>query len=748
MATVQRASMIQYPDGQVVIHNIRKKRVSVPVFGANESYSATLVNTWYDGSTMDDSKADGSIYFKLKALPSGADSSLAQYVGSYFRLNLPNWGETFLEKPNVASLRNMTSTEILLLQMGYYKGVTLLGYYAENGGDTPAPIEYYLSTTSEGDDGGSVIEVGGIKLEHEFVGAINSKYFGLGDNIAPENQTEVIQRIVDLSAILAIPADFPEGFYYINGRYNPNSVGVSIKSNTHIRTDIGTFFKVLPQEEGSYSAFSIRRANNVTIERLNVIGERDEHTGTTGEFGMGLDIRQCDNISVFNITASDFWGDGIYLGKGNLGATNNNILIDGADIKRCRRQGISIVTGNGLFIKNILIQDIEGVSPQYGVDIEPNDVEDVLINVNLHNIKTHNCAGGGILVNLMQLHGAEDSVSINIDNHYSLEDTRGFQVSGVSLEGVIKGNINYNKAYIKLSRFAGISLRNYTENAPLLNINDPTIIDSGTSHDTDTDPKYATGIQVYRESTDSNTYKIGNVSIVNPTIIDTRQVPLIKKGLYVNDLTSASSINIKSVKLVNPRIINIPNITWRAEEGIEDPLGNLKGLTTGLNVVTNGASFSSIYSNLGATGTTTSTLSRYKNSPSFTFLVESPFNLRVTMTSGSLGNYLAPNEYLQSNEVGAKIVLKCVDEELNIWLVDKMVGVWTNTTLGKSWENGSLIIQDANPSVKGLVNQAEASADTAIESAGATPTKEEFDALLAELRDLKTKARTAGILAT
>lgn len=214
MATVQRASMIQYPDGQVVIHNIRKKRVSIPVFGANESYSATLVNTWYDGTAMDDSKADGSIYFKLKALPSGADSSLAQYVGSYFRLNLPNEGELFLEKDTMQEMRNLSSAEILLIQMGYYKGVKLNGYYTK--GDTPGPIEYNLSTTSSFDDGGSVIEVGSIKLEHKFAGEINILYFGaVGDNNTDD--TLSIQNAFDYASTLSgrSKINVPDGYNFI-----------------------------------------------------------------------------------------------------------------------------------------------------------------------------------------------------------------------------------------------------------------------------------------------------------------------------------------------------------------------------------------------------------------------------------------------------------------------------------------------------------------------------------------------------
>lgn len=89
-------------------------------------------------------------------------------------------GAEFIEKDTVAELRAISAREIWAIQNGYYKGVKLNGYYKE--GDTPAPIEYYLSDTTDEDDGGSVFEVGGIKFEHSFVGQVDVRYFGvLGD---------------------------------------------------------------------------------------------------------------------------------------------------------------------------------------------------------------------------------------------------------------------------------------------------------------------------------------------------------------------------------------------------------------------------------------------------------------------------------------------------------------------------------------------------------------------------------------
>src|SRR5690606_37459438 len=134
-----------------------------------------------------------------------------------------NFGELFLEKDTVSQMRDLSSTEILLLKMGYYKGVKLNGYYEK--GDTPAPIEYYLSETAESDDGGSVFEVGGIKLEHKFTESLDLSYYGVKSN-SLEDQTALIQKAIDKGAELRVRVTSLEGEYYINGRHNSGGRGL------------------------------------------------------------------------------------------------------------------------------------------------------------------------------------------------------------------------------------------------------------------------------------------------------------------------------------------------------------------------------------------------------------------------------------------------------------------------------------------------------------------------------------------
>lgn len=154
----QEPIRFEYSDGSVVYSNVRSKR-------DNSTTSYSVVSAWYDGTSMDDSKVDDfGVYSKVRS------------TGEYIRENLPNWGETYLEVDSIGQLRSLDPYLQHLVWIRYYKGVQVNGYWTSN--DTPAPIKYHLTDTSYNDDGGSVIEVGFMKLYHLFLGPINVRYFG------------------------------------------------------------------------------------------------------------------------------------------------------------------------------------------------------------------------------------------------------------------------------------------------------------------------------------------------------------------------------------------------------------------------------------------------------------------------------------------------------------------------------------------------------------------------------------------
>src|SRR5690606_32984879 len=100
------------------------------------------------------------------------------------------------------------------------------------------------------------------------------------------------------------------------------------------------------------------------------------------------------NVVIINPKISLTWGDGIYIGEPPLDErrksirssfSNSNIKIVGGEISNCLRNGISIVSGEDIFIEGITIRDMKTKSPKAAIDIEPNGAHNHIKNIFLKN---------------------------------------------------------------------------------------------------------------------------------------------------------------------------------------------------------------------------------------------------------------------------------------------------------------------------------------------------------------------------
>ncbi len=125
--------------------------------------------------------------------------------------------------------------------------------------------------------------------------------------------------------------------------------------------------------------FYIRDCHNVSISGTgHLVGDVLTHNGEDGECVYGIFIRNAENIIIKNVTCEYFWGDGIYIYPGSVNEIDRpicrGIVIDGVTCNCNRRQGISVVGGDNIIIKNSRLVNtgaIRGTSPSSGIDIEP-----------------------------------------------------------------------------------------------------------------------------------------------------------------------------------------------------------------------------------------------------------------------------------------------------------------------------------------------------------------------------------------
>ncbi len=333
--------------------------------------------------------------------------------------------------------------------------------------------------------------------------------------------------------------------------------GILLRDNIHLKLSKNAVLKALPSSSANYSVVRIHNAGNVIISGGTILGERDEHNGTTGEWGHGIDIWNSTNVEMKDISIKNCWGDGIYITAGSEDVLMSNVICDNN-----RRQGLSVINVNGLIIKDCVFKNTHGTHPQSGIDFEPNpNSKDSVTNVLIENCSFLNNAGRGLL-----LVGAYGTVT-NIKAVNCIMDNNPV---GVSLRFAGATKIDLSDLKIINSATDGLQI---TEGANDVNISNVNIENSTTRSIRLTDAVNiklsgfkvngysAEGILIER-STDvkmsSSTFETAQTTGIGCSIIDSKSVELSdlkvngysKDGILINRSTDVkvSSSSFETTK--------------------------------------------------------------------------------------------------------------------------------------------------------------------------------------------------------
>lgn len=199
---------------------------------------------------------------------------------------------------------------------------------------------------------------------------------------------------------------------------------ISIKPQSNTVIDLnGCILKAKTNDLEFYQVIDILNVENVVVKNGKIIGDRDTHTGETGEWGYGIRVDQgSKNIIITDMHIEKCWGDG-----GVIRGQSKEVIFNNCFIKSCRRQGITVSDCSDVIITNCLIQDTDGTLPMAAIDVEPNEggvARNILIKGNI--FKNNKGAGlhayGGDNTRVVNLVVTDNVVtdSIDCDNGFSL----------------------------------------------------------------------------------------------------------------------------------------------------------------------------------------------------------------------------------------------------------------------------------------------------------------------------------------
>jgi hypothetical protein len=131
---------------------------------------------------------------------------------------------------------------------------------------------------------------------------------------------------------------------------------------------------------------------------------------------MPLSLRGCRNVRVYGLTLRDSGGDGIYVAGSGKQLYSKRIHIKDVVCDNNYRQGISVISVDGLLVENCVFRNTWGTPPSSGVDLEPDSADEMLREVIFRNCRFEDNYGDGIEIFLANLTAASGDVSIRFDN--------------------------------------------------------------------------------------------------------------------------------------------------------------------------------------------------------------------------------------------------------------------------------------------------------------------------------------------
>lgn len=230
--------------------------------------------------------------------------------------------------------------------------------------------------------------------------------------------------------------------------------GISICSNTKLT--MNGVIEIVPNNFKSYRIISIK-GDRVKVQGTGtIIGDKINHIGSDGEWGMGVYISNSTDCEVGGLTVKDCWGDCVYVGKGSKDIVLSNLtLVNG------RRQGISITDGENIKVSNTKISDVAGTAPGYAIDVEPNR-QNHIRNVTIDNVDAINCDGGVVVSVIHPDESSVDGVFLNkcrVSNVQKMYSLALNKCKNVLVKESYLGS-NPNKYCCAVSKVDGIKLVN------------------------------------------------------------------------------------------------------------------------------------------------------------------------------------------------------------------------------------------------------------------------------------------------
>lgn len=322
---------------------------------------------------------------------------------------------------------------------------------------------------------------------------------------------------------------------------------------------------------GSDSLFNLIRVENIAIHGNGGalrMWKADYHKPPyqLAEWRHAICLGTAKNILIEDISLIESGGDGVYVGATTSGGcqdiTLRNVISDGNN-----RQGISVISVDGLFVENCVFKNTGGAMPMAGIDFEPNSPKECLKRIVFKNCLFDHNKTDGISFYLVQLDGESEPLDVLFENCVTRGNgTNAFAfVTPPSGERNLKGTVT-----VKDCRFendgGGIMVQSKGVGGNSLLFQNVKVVNAATP--TDGNAALRSPIQIYsgvRDTDPAGGIVFDNVEVIDPIPrSDFNYQDSSRMGLGIADVTGSVAVRrtedgpvVETIQLDNQRLTEL-----------------------------------------------------------------------------------------------------------------------------------------------------------------------------------------------
>ncbi|MBR4662603.1 MAG: right-handed parallel beta-helix repeat-containing protein, partial [Lentisphaeria bacterium] len=212
--------------------------------------------------------------------------------------------------------------------------------------------------------------------------------------------------------------------------------------------------------------FALYGVTNVTLRgegkavlKMNKKDYQDSSRYARSEWRHAISLRGAERIKIQNLTLQSSGGDGIYVGAGKKLPGCRDIELDSVICEDHHRQGMSVISAENLLAKNCKFNTTRGTAPQSGIDFEPNNAKEWVVNNVFENCEFCSNASRGVDIAIFNLKASSKPVSIVMRNcRISGNLTNGIACRASRGKDPVRGTIRFENCKISGNRADAVKI--------------------------------------------------------------------------------------------------------------------------------------------------------------------------------------------------------------------------------------------------------------------------------------------------